>query len=127
MELAFRDKKIFQMKSELENRKRLLCAKRHQLIKHKKENSLLGVVLEDYEKYNKHVISEKEKKTAFLHMLHSYIERISHDLNLTDSKLKESKDEQRDIMKEIYFLKNEIDDLVKDEDSDINSNSNIDE
>jgi len=30
-------------------------------------------------------------------------------------------------MKEIYFLKNEIDDLVKDENSGINSNSNIDE
>jgi len=127
MDLALRDKKIFQMKSELENRKRLLCTKRHQLIKSKQENSLLGAVLEDYEQYNKHVILDHEKKTAFLHMLHSYIERISHDLNLTDSKLKESKDEQRDIMKEIYFLKNEIDDLVKDEDSNINSNSNIDE
>ena len=27
MELALREKKIFQMKSELENRKRLLCTK----------------------------------------------------------------------------------------------------
>jgi hypothetical protein len=42
--------------------------------------------------------------------------------------LKESKDEQRDIMKEIAFLKDEIDDLVKDDDDfDINSNYNIDE
>ena len=127
MELALRDKKIFQMKSELENRKRLLCAKRHQLIQNKKENSLLGSVLDDYEKYNKHVIDENEKKTIFLQMLYSYIERISHDLKLTDSKLKESKDEQRDIMKEISFLKGEIDDLVKDDESDINSNSIIDE
>jgi hypothetical protein len=127
MELALRDKKIFQMKAELENRKRLLCAKRHQLIQNKKENSLLGSVLDDYEKYNKHVIDENEKKTIFLQMLYSYIERISHDLKLTDSKLKESKDEQRDIMKEISFLKDEIDDLVKDDESDINSNSIIDE
>jgi len=78
MDLALRDKKIFQMKSELENRKRLLCTKRHQLIKSKQENSLLGAVLEDYEQYNKHVILDHEKKTAFLHMLHSYIERISN-------------------------------------------------
>ena len=113
MELALRDKKIFQMKAELENRKKILCAKRQQLIQNKKENSLLGSVLEDYERYNKHVIQEQEKKTAFLHMLHSYIEKISHDLNLTDSKLKESKDEQRDIMKEISYLRDEIDDLVK--------------
>ena len=126
MELALRDKKIFQMKAELENRKKILCAKRQQLIQNKKENSLLGSVLEDYERYNEHVIQEQEKKTAFLHMLHSYIGNISQDLKLTDSKLKESKDEQRDIMREISFLKDELDDLVKD-DSDITSNSIIDE
>ena len=114
MELALRDKKIFQMKAELENRKRLLCSKRKQLMHNKRENSLLENVLEDYEKYNKRFINENEKKIVFLQMLHSYIDRITHDLELTDNKLQESKNEQRDILKEITFLKNEIDNLVED-------------
>jgi hypothetical protein len=114
MELAIRDRKIFQMKAELNNRKRLLCAKRKQLMMNTKENILLEDVLEDYEKYNKHFINENEKKIIFLQMLHGYIEKITKELKLTDNKLKESKNDQRDIMKEMTFLKNEIDDLVKD-------------
>ena len=35
MELALRDKKIFQMNAELENRKKLLCLKRRQLMHNK--------------------------------------------------------------------------------------------
>jgi hypothetical protein len=41
--------------------------------------------------------------------------------------LKDSKQDQREIMKEITYLKNELDDLVKSNDDDINSNNNIDE
>tara|TARA_B110000858_G_C17732815_1_gene441002 strand:+ start:30 stop:410 length:381 start_codon:yes stop_codon:yes gene_type:complete len=126
MDLALRDKKIFQMKAELENRKRLLCMKRKQLVQNKRENKLLENVLGDYETYNKRFINNHERKIVFLQQLHSYLERITHDLKLTDTKLQESKNEQRDIMKEITFLKNEIDNLVEDNE-DINSNSNIDD
>ena len=126
MDLALRDKKIFQMKAELENRKRLLCMKRKQLVQNKRENKLLENVLGDYETYNKRFIKDHDRKIVFLQQLHSYVERITHDLKLTDTKLQESKNEQRDIMKEITFLKNEIDNLVEDNE-DINSNSNIDD
>jgi len=125
MDLALRDKKIFQMKAELENRKRLLCMKRKQLVQNKRENKLLENVLGDYETYNKRFIKDHDRKIVFLQQLHSYVERITHDLKLTDTKLQESKNEQRDIMKEITLLKNEIDNLVEDNE-DINSNSNID-
>lgn len=113
MELALRDMKIFQMKAEIENRKKILCSKRKQLMQSKKENKLLENVFEDYEKYNKHFIIENEKKIKSLQLLHGYIDRITYDLKLTDNKLKESQIDQRDIMKEINILKNEIDDLVE--------------
>jgi hypothetical protein len=113
MELSLRDMKIFQMKAEIENRKKILCSKRKQLIQSKKENKLLENVFEDYEKYNKHFIIENEKKIKSLQLLHGYIDRITYDLKLTDTKLKESQIDQRDIMKEINILKNEIDDLVE--------------
>lgn len=67
----------------------------------------------------------------FLQRLNDYIDNINRDLKLTDNKLKESKHEQREILKEITYLKNEIDDLVESTDEntteDINSNNNIDE
>ena len=127
MNLALRDQQIFQLKAELENRKRILCAKRQQLNKNMRENDLLREVAEDYDNYNKHIIDQKEKQIVFLKRLNDYIEDISIDLKLTDNKLKESKQEQREIMKEISFLKSEIDDLVENNKEDINSTDNIDE
>ena len=127
MNLALRDQQIFQLKAELENRKRILCAKRQQLKSNMRENDLLREVAKDYDNYNKHIIDQKEKQIVFLKRLNDYIENISVDLKLTDNKLKESKQEQREIMKEISFLKSEINDLVENNEEDINSSNNIDE
>jgi hypothetical protein len=60
-------------------------------------------------------------------LLHTYINNISDELNLTDQKLKESKQEQKDILKEISFLKDDIDNLVENNQPDINSSDNIHE
>lgn len=115
MEIALRDMKIHQMKAELENRKRMLCKKRKQLIQNKKNNALLEDVLQDYRNYNKHIVNEKRKKIMFLEKLHSYIGEITNDLELADEKLKESNNEQKDILKEITILKNEMDNLIESE------------
>ena len=120
MYLAKRDQKIYQLKEELENRKKMLCLKRNQLKNNLKENIFLREVVEDYDSYNKSIVNEKEKQIAFLKMLHSYIDNISDELNLTDQKLKHSKQEQREILKEISFIKDEIDDLVENNQPDIN-------
>ena len=84
MDLAMRDHKIFQMKAELENRKKTLCAKRRELATNTRENVFLI----------------------------QYIDNITGELQLTDGKLKESKLEQREIMKEMEHLKNDLDNLV---------------
>jgi len=127
MDLATRDHKIIQLKAELENRKKLLCMKRRQLKSNVRENHFLKDVVDDYDTYNKHIISQKEKQVVFLQMLNQYIDNINQDLSLTNNQLQNSKNEQREILKEITYLKNEIDDLVKTTDEDINSNSIIDE
>lgn len=126
MNLAVRDHKIIQLKAELENRKKILCMKRHQLKSNMRENSYLKEVARDYDKYNNHIISQKEKQIVFLQMLNGYIDNINNDLTLTNNKLNDSKQDQREITREISYLKRELDDLVKSND-DINSNNNIDE
>jgi septal ring factor EnvC (AmiA/AmiB activator) len=113
MELAIRDHKIFQIKAEIENRKKLLCAKRQMLRKTVKENEFLNDILNDYEQYNKHIISQKEKQIVFLERLNQYIINITTDLQMTDNRLRDSNREQREITKEISMIKRELDDLVK--------------
>ena len=127
MFLAKRDQKIYQLKEELENRKKMLCLKRNQLKNNVKENIFLQEVVEDYDSYNKSIVNQKEKQIVFLKMIHSYIDNINNELKLTDQKLNQSKQEQRDILKEISFLKDDIDDLVENNQSDINSSDNIHE
>jgi len=112
MELAIRDQQIHQLKSELEHRKQLLCSKRTLLKTNMKENMFLKEVAKDYDNYNNYIINQKQHQIASLEILNKYIENITLDLNLTNNKLKESHQEQRDILKEINILKNDIDNLV---------------
>lgn len=113
MELAIRDHKIFQIKAELENRKKMLCAKRRMLRTTVNENEFLRGVMGDYEQYNRNIISQKEKQMKFLQGINEYINNITIDLRLTDNKLRESNQEQREIINEISIIKRELDDLVK--------------
>ena len=113
MDLAIRDHMIFQMKAELENRKKMLCMKIRELKETVRENGLLNQVLADYNKYNQHIVKQKQEQIEFLYMLHEYIDKISRDIHTTSNLLKESKMEQREILKEINTLRHEIDDLIE--------------
>ncbi len=113
MNLATRDHKIFQMKAEIENRKKLLCAKRREMAKNIKENTFLKDVADDYNRYNAHIISQQKQQIEAFEMLNRYITNITDELELADNKLKDSRLEQREIMRVIEHLKSELDDLVE--------------
>lgn len=113
MNLATRDHKIFQMKAEIENRKKLLCAKRREMAKNIKENTFLKDVADDYNRYNAHIISQQKQQIEAFELLNRYITNITDELELADNKLKDSRLEQREIMRVIEHLKSELDDLVE--------------
>jgi hypothetical protein len=112
MELAIRDHQIFQMKAELENRKKILCSKRKQLQRNSTENNVLNQILEDYNNYNNHIFSQKQQQIDYLNMLNDYITSITSNLIQTDHAMKESKYEQREIIKEINKLRVELNELI---------------
>lgn len=113
MNLAKRDQKIFQMKAELKNRKKMLGEKIKELKQTSRENELLSQVLADYNNHNHDIIAQKHKQIEYLKSLHEYIENVSHhNIDLTSNSLKkESMADQREILKEIDYLTNEIDNL----------------
>ena len=108
MNLAERDQMIFQMKAELENRKKMLSSKRDELKHTSRENELLNQVLADYNNHNHDNINQKHEQIEFLKLLHEYIGNISHNIHTTSRLLKESKADQREISKEINYLNREI-------------------
>ena len=107
MNLAKRDHIIFQLKAELENRKKMLGNKRKELKQTVRENGLLNQVLADYNKHNEHIVKKKNEQIDFLNMLHEYIGKVSNQIHLADSIVKDSKKEQKDILREINKLKHE--------------------
>ena len=111
MFLAIRDKQICQFKEEIENRKKILCMKRKNLEKNVNENKFLNMILEDYKKYNRKMLNEKIKKMEFLEKINKYIEELKGDLKTTQKMMELSNYEQKEIVKEIKSLKNEIEDL----------------
>ena len=115
MNLAERDQKIFQMKAELENRKKMLCSKRKELKQTARENGVLNQVLADYSKYNQDIANQKQEQIDLLKSLHGYIGNVSHHNNIhtTSTLLKESKTDQREILKEINQLKYELEELTE--------------
>jgi len=112
MNLAERDQKIFQMKAELENRKKILGGKRKELKQSLRENELLNQVLADYNKENINIVNQKNEQIEFLKLLHEYIGNVSHqNIDTSPRLLKESKTDQREIIKEINHLKHELTEL----------------
>lgn len=110
MDLAERDRKIFQMKAELENRKKILDNKRKELKQTSRENELLIQVLADYNNHNHDIVNQKREKIDLLKSLHEYIGNVSHNKNAV--LLKESKMDQREILKEINHLKHTLDEIT---------------
>jgi|TARA_B110000967_G_scaffold176651_1_gene190228 hypothetical protein len=109
MNLAERDQKIFQMKAELENRKKMLCSKRKVLKQTVRENGVLNQVLADYSNYNQDIANQKKEQIDLLKSLHEYIGNVSHhNIHTNSTLMKESKTDQREILKEINHLKHEL-------------------
>lgn len=113
MNLARRDHKIIQLKTEIENNKQKICAKRRMLKNKERDNVYLKDVLDDYSKYNSNLISQKNKQIDFLKMIHTYIDNINTNITYTNNKLKNTELEQNDILNEIKILKNEINELIE--------------
>ena len=112
MNLAERDQKIFQMKAELKNRKKMLGGKIKELKQSLRENELLNQVLADYNNHNHDIIAQKHKQIEYLNSLHEYIGNVSHqNIDTSPRLLKESKTDQREIIKEINHLKHELTEL----------------
>jgi len=112
MELAIRDHSIYQMKAEIENRKKLLCVKRRELQKTSKENKFLNGVLEDYNKYHNYIVENKKKQIMQFQMILDYIDSITKDLKLTDNQVTQATKDQKNILHELNKIKKDLDELT---------------
>tara|TARA_E500000178_G_C16937423_1_gene714677 strand:+ start:216 stop:578 length:363 start_codon:yes stop_codon:yes gene_type:complete len=118
-ELVYREKKIYNLKCELEKRKRHMMEKSKLLKDNLQDNKFLKVILDDYKEYYNYIISVKKKQLQQFTFLKNYLEKTNSELKTIDINMERAKLDYKDINNEISKLKLELNQII--------SNSNINE
>jgi hypothetical protein len=102
----------FQMLQEM------IDAKRESLIKKQKtlhflsqENTFLKGIRDDYSKYNKYILQQKQDQMTALSILNKYIQDLAVTGELSKQNIEDARSEQKKILEEIDSIKNNLDTL----------------
>jgi len=111
--LGERDLHLLQIETEIKNKKRLLIKKKKDLDKKYKVNHYLSDVKQNYSKYYQYIVKEKQQQYNALLLLEEYMDDLMKTEKLVDDQLRVAKHDQRDIIKEIDKVKDELDELIE--------------
>ena len=111
--LSERDLQLKQIEREIMGKKNLLVKKKKELDKKQLLNDYLDEVKDDYIKYYDYIVGEKQKQYNALVLLKEYMDDLITTENLVDDQLRIAKHDQKDIIKEIANVKDELDELVR--------------
>jgi len=112
MSLAERDKYLQQIEQQIAAKRKLLIDKRNYLEKTLKENAFLEGVKKDYQKYRDYVVKEKEDQLRAMNVLKQYTEDLVTSTKLTEANIKETKRDQKDILREMEKIKMELHEIM---------------
>jgi len=110
--LADRDKYLNQIERQIAAKQQLLINKRSYLEKTLKENAFLEGVKNDYNKYRNYIVKEKEEQLRAMNILKKYTEDLAVNTDMTNVNIKETKRDQKSILREIAKIKKELDDII---------------
>jgi malate synthase len=113
--LGNRDKYLLQIEAQIAEKRNWLLNKRKVLKKTVKDNKFLHGVKADYEKYHNFIVDQKESQLKAMGLLNNYISDIIVSGKLTEKDIKDSKAEQREILSQIDKIKNDLDEIMKEE------------
>jgi len=112
MSLAERDKYLQQIEQQISAKRKLLIDKRNYLEKTLKENAFLEGVKKDYQKYRDYIIKEKQDQLRAMNVLKQYTEDLVTSTKLTEANIKETKRDQKDILREMEKIKMELEEIM---------------
>jgi len=112
LSLAERDKYLQQIEQQISAKRKLLIDKRNYLEKTLKENAFLEGVKKDYQKYRDYIIKEKQDQLRAMNVLKQYTEDLVTSTKLTEANIKETKRDQKDILREMEKIKMELEEIM---------------
>ena len=108
MDISERDLLIAKMKDQIKSKQDYLFERFKELEKNKEENEYLEAVKNDYAKYFNYISSIKRDQLNAFENINKYLDKIGCELKTTDSLLKETREDQQEVLGEIYKLKTEL-------------------
>ena len=78
-----------------------------------KENAFLQGIRDDYSKYNKHIVQQKQDQMTALSILNKYIKDLAVTGELSKQNIKDARSEQQKILEEIDSIKNNLDTITQ--------------
>ena len=112
LSLAVRDKYLQQIEQQIAAKRKMLIDKRNYLERTLKENAFLEGVKKDYQKYRDYVVKEKQDQLRAMNVLKQYTEDLVTSTHLTEANIKETKRDQKDILREMEKIKMELEEIM---------------
>ena len=110
--LAERDNYLVQIEAQIEAKRNLLLGKRKFLENTLMENQFLEGVKNDYHKYYDYIAKQKMDELRAMGILKQYTDDLIMSTQLTEQGIKQTKQDQQDIMNEMTKIKKALDEIV---------------
>ena len=109
MDLAKRDKFIELLQSEINKTQDSVMSYLEETKKVQNENEFLESVTNDYKRYHKYILDEKERERRQLEMLMGYLDKILQEAGLSAEMANKARFHQNQILGEMENIKGELD------------------
>ncbi len=124
MDLAKRDKIIELLRSEINKTQDSVVTYLKEAKNVQNENEFLDSIKNDYKRYHKYILNEKERERKQMEMLINYLDKVLEEANLSAEMANRARFQQNKILGEMEKVKKELDRLTTG-DENINNVTNI--
>ena len=114
--LKERNNQFLQIQQLIEAKRDLLYNKQKKLKSIQKQNEFLGVVRDDYRKYQDYISKQKADQIQALQIINGYLNDLTETGKLSKYNIEDAKAEQKKIMGEVNSIRAGLDNIMNDTD-----------
>ena len=114
--LKERNNQFLQIQQLIEAKRDLLYNKQKKLKSIQKQNEFLGVVRDDYRKYQDYISKQKADQIQALQIINGYLNDLTETGELSKYNIEDAKAEQKKIMGEVNSIRAGLDNIMNDTD-----------
>ena len=114
MQVACNDMIQKNIEEEIKKKEKDLRENYRDLKKTALENTFFQSVLDDYEKYYDYIVEEKQKQHFAFQKISDYLDKLNSETSLTKEQMNQLRDDQKDILRKLSFIKHELDEIMGD-------------